>query len=173
MAPNTLEVKRGDQVIFSTTLAQDEQVSLAREDRKVKEEDEEDVERAIATVLSISSPETEKTWEPQTNFESQRRNMRAADPTVATETGTTTEALPADRELQGTQEGDEGSEPPADEGSDEEPPPEPTKEELLERARELEIEGRSGMNKEELAEAVAAAEEKDQEPPAEENGQEA
>jgi hypothetical protein len=154
MAENLLEVKRGDQVVFSTALAQDESVSLNREERKVKEEDEDDVERAVAQVIAISSPETEKTWEPQTNFESQRRNMRAADPTVSTETGTTTEALPTDRELQGT----EGGEPPA-EGS-ENGEKGLTKEELLERARELEIEGRSQMNKEELAAAVAEAEKK-------------
>lgn len=38
----------------------------------------------------------------------------------------------------------------------------PSKEELSEKARELDIEGRSTMNKEELAEAVAAAEGGDQ-----------
>lgn len=156
MSENTLEVKRGDQIVFSTALAQDESVSLNREDRKVKEEDDDDTERAVATVIAISSPETEKTWEPQTNAESQRRNMRAADPTISTETGTTTEALPVDRELQGTEEGDEGGEPPAEDSENGEK--EPTKEELLERARDLEIEGRSGMNKEELGEAVADAE---------------
>lgn len=45
---------------------------------------------------------------------------------------------------------DEGSEAAGDDG--------PTKEQLVERAKELDIEGRSSMNKEQLQEAIAAAE---------------
>lgn len=40
----------------------------------------------------------------------------------------------------------------------EEPAPEPTKAELMERATKLDIAGRSGMNKAELASAVEEAE---------------
>lgn len=43
--------------------------------------------------------------------------------------------------------------------SDETNPPEPTKAELQEQARDLGVEGRSSMTKEELAEAVEEAQE--------------
>ena len=51
---------------------------------------------------------------------------------------------------------------PEGEGDDapeaEEAAPEPSKADLMEKAQELDIEGRSSMNKEELSEAIAEAE---------------
>jgi hypothetical protein len=95
-----LQVKRGDQVLFFTALAADEKISLNRSEEKIRQEDDDDAPKRVIAVLDVGSPDREPAWDPQTNFESQRRNMRVADPERLQETGTTAEVEPQDRELQ-------------------------------------------------------------------------